>query len=302
MPPPVPKTSFSPFHSRCKNSFTIIVSASDEADSSCIQKNATEFPAAFLLYIFHTIFQRKFMKSIFSVASLVLVLSLTACNAATPGSVASQSKVDSLATVVKTMSDEFEILKYGLEKRGLSIEQLRAEKEADEKVWDIPDGQSPTFGNLKNPKLTIVEFSDFQCPYCARIAPIMQDMMKKHGDQIKFVFKFFPLSFHKDAPAAAAASMAAQKQGKFWEFRYAVASHNNELSPETFEQIAKTVGIKNIEQFKKDMVLDSAKQARIDADFQLGVKIGVQGTPNFFVNGKRQDRFSPDMIEEMLKK
>lgn len=242
------------------------------------------------------------MKSIFSVASLVLVLSLTACNAATPGSGASQSKVDSLATVVKTMSDEFEILKYGLEKRGLSIEQLKAEKEADEKVWDIPDGQSPTFGNLKNPKLTIVEFSDFQCPYCARIAPVMQDMMKKHGDQIKFVFKFFPLSFHKDAPAAAAASMAAQKQGKFWEFRYAVASHNNELSPETFEQIAKTVGIKNIEQFKKDMVLDSAKQARIDADFQLGVKIGVQGTPNFFVNGKRQDRFSPDMIEEMLKK
>ena len=50
------------------------------------------------------------------------------------------------------------------------------------------------------------------------------------------------------------------------------------------------------------MVLDAEKQARIDADFQLGVKIGVQGTPNFFVNGKRQDRFSPDMIEEMLKK
>lgn len=242
------------------------------------------------------------MKSIFFAASIVLVLSLTACNAATPGSGASQSKVDSLATVVKTMSDEFEILKYGLEKRGLSIEQLRAEKEADEKVWDIPDGQSPTFGNLKNPKLTIVEFSDFQCPYCARIAPVMQDMMKKHGDQIKFVFKFFPLSFHKDAPAAAAASMAAQKQGKFWEFRYAVAAHNNELSPETFEKIAKDVGIKNIEQFKKDMVLDAEKQARIDADFQLGVKIGVQGTPNFFVNGKRQDRFSPDMIEEMLKK
>jgi len=124
--------------------------------------------------------------------------------------------------------------------------------------------------------------------------------MLKYPNDIKFVFKHFPLSFHTSSPAASAASMAAQNQGKFWEYRYALAPHFKDLSPAVFEQVAKEVGL-DMAKFKKDMVLDAAKQARIDADFQLGVKVGVQGTPNFFVNGKRQDRFSPQLIEEMLK-
>ena len=57
----------------------------------------------------------------------------------------------------------------------------------------------------------------------------------------------------------------------------------------------------NVEQFKKDMVLDSAMNARIDKDFQLGTEVGVQGTPNFYINGKRQDRFSPELVEKLLK-
>ena len=65
-------------------------------------------------------------------------------------------------------------------------------------------------------------------------------------------------------------------------------------------EIAKQVGL-NVEQFKKDMVLDSAMQARIDKDFKLGVEVGVQGTPNFYINGKRQDRFSKELVEKMLK-
>lgn len=242
------------------------------------------------------------MKS-FSVAlSAVLVFSLSACNQASASgkSGASNAKLDSLAGVVKTMQQEFDILKYGLEKRGLSIEQMKAEMEADNKVWDIPDGNSPVYGNTKNPLLTIVEFSEFQCPYCARIAPAIHDLMDKHKDEIKFVFKHFPLSFHQDAPAAAAASMAAQEQGKFWEYRYALASHNRELTPETFKKVAKEVGL-DMAKFEKSMVLDSAKQVKINEDFQQGVKVGVQGTPNFYINGKRQDRFSPDLVEKLLK-
>ena len=181
-----------------------------------------------------------------------------------------------------------------------SLEQARAEMEADNKVWDIPDEDSPVFGNTKNPKLTIVEFTEFQCPYCSRIAPTMQELNKKYPNEIKFVYKHFPLSFHSNAKAAAAASIAAQKQGKFWEFRYALAPHSRELGDSIYLAVAKEVGL-NVEQFKKDMVLDSAMNARIDKDFQLGVKVGVQGTPNFYINGKRQDRFSPDLVEKMLK-
>lgn len=229
---------------------------------------------------------------------LGLFLVSVSCNA-TVGQPNLQSKVDSLSAVVSKMSAEFEILKFGLEKRGLSIPQLKAEMEMESKVWDIPIGSSPIVGNPKAP-ITIVEFSEFQCPYCSRIAPYLDTLVRKYPDKIKLVYKHFPLSFHANAPAAAAASMAAQNQGKFWEFRYALAPRFKELNDTTFISVAKQVGL-NIEKFKKDMTLDAAKQARIDEDVQLGAKVGVQGTPNFYVNGKRQDRFSPELIEQMIK-
>lgn len=211
-----------------------------------------------------------------------------------------RAKYDSLATVVKKMNEEFELLKMGLEKRGVSIAQIRAEIEMESKVWDIPVGKSAVLGNANAP-ITIVEFSEFQCPYCSRIAPYLDTLMRKYPDKIRMIYKHFPLSFHKDAPAAAAASMAAQAQGKFWEFRFALASKFKELNAETFIAVAKQVGVKDLEKFKKDMVLDAAKQARIDEEIKIGQEVGVQGTPNFYVNGKRMDRFSPDAIEEMIK-
>ena len=230
-----------------------------------------------------------------------LVVGLVGCNQASAGgSFNQQARLDSLEKEFKIVKEEFEIIKYALDKRGISLEQARAEMEADNKVWDIPDEDSPVFGNTKDPKLTIVEFTEFQCPYCSRIAPTMKELNQKYPDKIKFVYKHFPLSFHANAQAAAAASIAAHKQGKFWEFRYALAPHSRELSDSMYIAVAKEVGL-DIEKFKKDMVLDSAMMARIDKDFQLGVKVGVQGTPNFYINGKRQDRFSPDLVEKMLK-
>ena len=241
------------------------------------------------------------MKRLSLIGMAILVSSFVACNQASAGgSFNQQARLDSLEKDFKKVKEEFEIIKYALDKRGISLEAARAEMEADNKVWDIPDEDSPVFGNTTNPKLTIVEFTEFQCPYCSRIAPVMQDLNKKYPDKIKFVYKHFPLSFHSNAKAAAAASIAAQKQGKFWEYRYALASHSRELGDSIYLAVAKEVGL-NVEQFKKDMVLDSAMSARIDKDFQLGVKVGVQGTPNFYINGKRQDRFSPDLVEKMLK-
>ena len=241
------------------------------------------------------------MKRISIVAMAILSASLVACNqAAAGGSFNQQARLDSLEKDFNVLKEEFEVIKYALDKRGISIEQARAEMEADNKVWDIPDEDSPVFGNTKNPKLTIVEFTEFQCPYCSRIAPTMKELNAKYPDKIKFVYKHFPLSFHANAKAAAAASVAAQKQGKFWEFRYALAPHSRELSDSIYVAVATEIGL-DIEKFKKDMVLDSAMEARIDKDFQLGVKVGVQGTPNFYINGKRQDRFSPDLVEKLLK-
>ena len=231
----------------------------------------------------------------------ILAASLVACNQASAGgSFNQQARLDSLEKNFNQLKEDFDVIVYALDKRGISLDQARAEMEADNKVWDIPDGNSPIFGNTKDPKLTIVEFTEFQCPYCSRIAPVMKELNEKYPDKIKFVYKHFPLSFHNNAKAAAAASIAAQNQGKFWEFRYALAPHSRELSDSTYIAIATEIGL-DVEKFKKEMVLDSAMDARIDKDFQLGVKVGVQGTPNFYINGKRQDRFSPDLVEKLLK-
>jgi protein-disulfide isomerase len=241
------------------------------------------------------------MKRITIVAMAILAASLVACNQASAGgSFNQQARLDSLEKNFNQLKEDFDVIVYALDKRGISLDQARAEMEADNKVWDIPDDNSPIFGNTKDPKLTIVEFTEFQCPYCSRIAPVMKELNQKYPDKIKFVYKHFPLSFHSNAKAAAAASIAAQNQGKFWEFRYALAPHSRELSDSTYIAIATEIGL-DIEKFKKEMVLDSAMEARIDKDFQLGVKVGVQGTPNFYINGKRQDRFSPDLVEKMLK-
>jgi protein-disulfide isomerase len=242
------------------------------------------------------------MKSLSLLLPAVFLISLSACNQASAQNGSNQAlaaKLDSVSTELAKIKEEFEIVKYGLDKRGISLEQMKLEMEMDNKVWDIPDDGSPVFGNTKNPKLTIVEFTEFQCPYCSRIAPEIKKLMDKYPDKIKFVYKHFPLSFHTNAKPAAAASVAALKQGKFWEFRYALAPHFKELTEETFLKVAKEVGL-NIDQFKKDMVLDSAMNEIIDKDFQLGVKVGVQGTPNFYINGKRQDRFTPQLVEKML--
>lgn len=231
----------------------------------------------------------------------ILAASLVACNQASAGgSFNQQARLDSLEKNFNQLKEDFDVIVYALDKRGISLDQARAEMEADNKVWDIPDDNSPIFGNTKDPKLTIVEFTEFQCPYCSRIAPVMKELNQKYPDKIKFVYKHFPLSFHSNAKAAAAASIAAQNQGKFWEFRYALAPHSRELSDSIYVAVATEIGL-DVEKFKKEMVLDSAMEARIDKDFQLGVKVGVQGTPNFYINGKRQDRFSPELVEKMLK-
>ncbi|OWV15599.1 Protein-disulfide isomerase [Fibrobacter sp. UWH9] len=241
------------------------------------------------------------MKRLSIAAMAICVAGLVACNQASAGgSFNQQARLDQLEKDFNQVKEEFEILKYALDKRGISLEAAKAEMEADNKVWDIPVDESPVFGNTTNPKLTIVEFTEFQCPYCSRIAPTMKELMDKHPGEIKFIYKNFPLSFHANAKPAAAAAIAAQKQGKFWEYRYALAPHSRELTDSTFEAVAKEVGL-NIEQFNKDRVLDDAMNARIQKDFDLGVKVGVQGTPNFYINGKRQDRFSPELVEKMLK-
>jgi len=230
----------------------------------------------------------------------LLFLSLVSCEAMKPAPQspeALQKKADSLATELAEVKT---VLGFVLERgMGSSFEQVKKEIENANKVWDLRLDEGPSIGNPKA-KIVIVEFSEFQCPYCARITPFLDSITKANPEKIRLVYKNFPLSFHDKAPAAAASAMAANKQGKFWEYRWALAPNFQSLNDSTFIETAKKVGL-NIDQFKKDMVLDAEKQAIIDRDMKLGAEVGVQGTPNFYVNGKRQDRFSPAVIDQLLK-
>jgi len=227
----------------------------------------------------------------------LFILSLVSCETTKP-STQGPKDLESLATELAEVKS---VLGFVLERgMGSSFEQVKKELENANKVWDLQlDVGSPSIGS-PNAKIVIVEFSEFQCPYCARITPYLDSITKANPDKIRLVYKNFPLSFHDRAPAAAASAMAAHKQGKFWEYRWELASNFQSLTDSTFIEVAKKVGL-NLDQFKKEMALDADKQAIIDRDMKLGAEVGVQGTPNFYVNGKRQDRFSPQLIDQMMK-
>ena len=147
----------------------------------------------------------------------------------------------------------------------------------------IPVGTSFTRGPA-NAVLTLVEFSDLQCPYCAQLAPILDSVSKAFPNDVRLVFKHFPLSFHPQARAAAAAAIAAGRQGKFFEFRFNAASHFRNLGDSLYLALARDLGL-DMERFKKDMVLSSGINAILEEDTDLGRKVGVEGTPTVFANG-----------------
>lgn len=143
---------------------------------------------------------------------------------------------------------------------------------------------APAFGPADS-KVTIVEFSDFQCPFCSKAAASTKELKAKYGSKIHFVFRQFPLSFHQNAHLAAEASLAAHAQGKFWEYHDKVFENQKALERDALEKYAKEVGLK-MDPFKK--ALDSKEfAAKVDSDAKLGSDVAVQGTPTMFINGKR---------------
>jgi len=163
---------------------------------------------------------------------------------------------------------------------------------------DIPIGDSYTRGP-DDAKVTIVEFSDLQCPYCAQSAPILDSLSRAFPKDVRLVFKHFPLSFHEKAREAAAAAIAAGKQGKFFEFRFAAAPHFRILGDSLYDAVAQQIGL-NMEQFRKDRALSAEVSQSLDKDMELGRKIGVEGTPTLFVNGKLASSRSFDYFANIV--
>ncbi len=133
-------------------------------------------------------------------------------------------------------------------------------------------------------RITVVEFSDFQCPFCKRVGPTLEQIEKAYGDKVRIAFKHLPLPMHPMAESAARASEAAHRQGKFWEMHDKLFADQQALSEQAYEKHAKEIGL-DVERFKKDFTSPEVK-ARVEADAREANQLGVGGTPGFFVNGR----------------
>ncbi len=151
------------------------------------------------------------------------------------------------------------------------------------KRYSIETAGSPARGPEKA-AVSIVEFSDFQCPFCGRVTPTLDKVVEEYGSQVRIVFKHLPLSIHPKAPAAHAASEAAHRQGKFWEMHDAIFANQRELEPGKFEKYAEEMGL-DMKQYRADVASAEVK-ARVDDDKGEARRLGVSGTPGFFINGR----------------
>jgi protein-disulfide isomerase len=145
-------------------------------------------------------------------------------------------------------------------------------------------GRSPTTG-AKNGKILLVEFSDFQCPYCSKAQEPLKQFLAKHGDSVTLVYKNLPLtSIHPEALPAAKAAWAAGQQGKFWEFHTALFNNQKQLGEAFYQVTAKSLGL-NLAQFDRDRTSPTAETA-IAQDLQMAEQLGIDGTPFFVMNGQ----------------
>jgi protein-disulfide isomerase len=177
--------------------------------------------------------------------------------------------------------------------------------EAEPPVQDVQVGSAPVKGPANAP-VTIVAFSDFECPFCSRVVPTLKQIEQEYEGKVRIAFKHQPLPFHSNAKPAAAASMAAHEQGKFWEYHDKLFANQRALDRASLEKYAQEL---NLDMGKFKQALDSNKfAAQIEADSAEGMKLGANGTPTFFINGRTlvgalpADAFKRVIDEELKKK
>ncbi|GAC1596431.1 MAG: hypothetical protein NVS4B10_05420 [Myxococcales bacterium] len=147
-----------------------------------------------------------------------------------------------------------------------------------------PGADAPSMGG-KHPKVTIVEWSDFQCPFCSRVEPTLQQLRTQYGSKIRIVWKNQPLPFHPNAMPAAEAALAAGEQGKFWQMHDKLFEHQAELSPPLYDKLAKELGL-DLQKFHAS-IEGHKHAAQIQAEMTEGTNVGASGTPTFFINGRK---------------
>mgnify|MGYP002641321370 CR=1 FL=1 len=206
-------------------------------------------------------------------------------------------------------------IKFFIERDFSSLEEAPPKKKVagsaptppaiEKTVWNVPVRDSDPAIGPANAPLTVVAFSEFQCPYCAKGTSVLQRIAEEYGNDVRIVFKNFPLPFHKDAMLASEAALAAHAQGKFWEMHDLLFENQQALDQDFLIRYAASVNL-DMERFKADLE-SHAFRADVQRQMADGRQAGVKGTPNFFINGRVVKGALPfdsmkDVLDEELAK
>lgn len=164
-------------------------------------------------------------------------------------------------------------------------------------IYAIDTADSP-FKGADKARVVVTVFSDFQCPYCAKVGPMLDQLLKQYPNDVKLVYKNFPLQSHKLAMPAALAALAAHRQGKFWEMHDKIFENLQGLSEEKLSEFAKGLGL-DMDKFAKDSA-DPQLRQKVQQDTQSGLQAEVRGTPTIYVNGRRVNERSVDGLKAMI--
>ncbi len=163
---------------------------------------------------------------------------------------------------------------------------------------NIPIAKSP-FRGPTTAKITLVEFSDFQCPYCAQAVGYLNEILKAYPNDVRLVFKQYPLEMHANARISSAAALAAHAQGKFWPMHDKMYANYKQLTRANIFMWAKESGVDMV-RFAADLDSQWIKQL-VDKDYADGEKIGVEATPTVFINGKKyQGSLEPSVFKKII--
>ncbi len=154
------------------------------------------------------------------------------------------------------------------------------------KVYAIDPGVSSILGK-KDAPVTIVEFSDFQCPFCARFYPVVKDVLAAYPDKVRVIIKNFPLPFHPNARPAAKLAMAANEQGKFQGMMESLLANGGDVSDAKIKEYAQNLGLDYNKLMADYKNKDAQWEKQIQDDMQLGGSVDVRGTPTFYLNGRK---------------
>ena len=158
----------------------------------------------------------------------------------------------------------------------------------------VPVGPEDHIQGPENAPLTLVEYADYECPYCGDADVVVKRLQDELGPRLRFVFRNFPLTqIHPNAQPAAEAAEAAGAQNRFWEMHDRLYENQVALGPELIGAVAQGLGL-DMERFEKDLASGQFRE-RVERDFMGGVRSGVPGTPTFFINGERYDG-APDEV------